>query len=166
LPALNTIQTLFSLSIKDKIGRLADLGTLIAIDPMSRCIAVHTYQNILKVIPLFSASSDVKTWTSLQKAGKRTRTPTFGEAGPPFTLRFFDELNIHDICSLKSVGLPKIAVLYEDASGSRFVRVHSLKLEAQEFGEDPSKYSVSATSHKLFASNNGILNMPRCLLIV
>lgn len=65
-----SLETVSSISIEEPFGRLAEYQAIL-VDPHTRCIAVHTYAGLLRVVPLIEQPQQQGVGASTQRRGSR-----------------------------------------------------------------------------------------------
>jgi DNA damage-binding protein 1 len=132
--ASQPIETRSTGDISDMIGRETENGQIVVVDPVCRCVAMHLYEGILKILPLdFNKRNEQKQ---------------------AFNIRL-EELNIFDIKLLapKRVNTdtnPVVAILYQDSKGARHVKSYQVNIAQKELVEGPFQQpNVDAGSNQL-----------------
>lgn len=111
----STIVTRATGDARDAIGRPADVGQKVTIDPDGRLIGMHIYDGVFKAMPLDSK----------------------GNLSEAYNIRL-EEQNVLDIRFLFGApSRPTIAILYQDTKGSRHVKTYEVNLKEKEFQEGP-----------------------------
>jgi hypothetical protein len=102
--------TVASGDVSDTIGRPVDNGQLGLLDPECRCIGLHLYDGLLKVVPL---------------------DPGTGTPGPEAFSARLEELNVIDAAFLAGCPTPTVALLYEDAKHARHIKTYCVGLRSK-----------------------------------
>lgn len=151
-----TLETVSSISIEEPFGRLDDYQCIL-VDPQTRCLAVHAYAGLLRIIPLVVVDSTTAA-THNNKRRRRRSSPSMqvedddadqdpdkeddddnGAAYPDgpinldhnFSVRLPSLLNVHCLAFVSSDGMaPTLACLHTDHTGSRVLT--SLRLDLAE----------------------------------
>jgi DNA damage-binding protein 1 len=126
----HAFKTVFNTSIEDTCGRPCDSGHLVSIDPLKRCVALHIYQGLVKIIPLYHSSS--KDFIPLTSTKKAKNPLQFGDPGQLIDLRLY-ELIVLDIAFLESSHeYPLMGVLYQDHADNRHFVCYSINIQQQK----------------------------------
>ena len=113
--AHSSIVTRANGDVRDAVGRPADVGQLATIDPECRLIGLHMYDGVFKVMPLDSK----------------------GNLSEAYNIRL-EEQNVLDVKFLFGApSKPTLAILYQDAKGTRHVKTYEVNLKEKEFQEGP-----------------------------
>jgi len=139
------------------LGRPAQCGPLVAMDPQSRCIALHLQEGLLTILPIYTnydppaaaaaaASSSSTTTARNYKQGEEEAAGDHQEdvtvmttrrqalLGTPFHCRL-EEACILAITFLQSSNpnaLPQLCVLHQDARGAQHMITHVVNLTKQQ----------------------------------
>ncbi|XP_055345998.1 DNA damage-binding protein 1-like [Paramacrobiotus metropolitanus] len=109
------IRTVAAGSVQDKVGRVTEQSNQVAVDPENRCIALHIYDSLVRIIPL-----------------KDTAEPKEIES---FNMRV-EECNIGSIVFLHNAARPTLALLHKDLYGTH---ISSYEVDFQEKELKPPK---------------------------
>lgn len=120
--------------VSDRIGRPAENGQVGLVDPACRCIALHLYDGILKIIPM-----DERTGACSEAFNVRLEElcvidmvwlhPHTGGAGPSTSAAAGG--------SGPGSGRPLLCVLYQEPKGARNVKTYEVALGAKDIVEGP-----------------------------
>eukprot|EP00166_Cyanidium_caldarium_P002108 ctg_213.g97 len=120
------VETVARGSVRSKIGKPCTRGQFVAVDPEYRCIALHVYESVLKIIP--------GHWGS--------------EA---FDVRI-DALEVQSLVFLKGTATPTLAILHADYTRNRHLLTYEVLLEERDLREGPCSYTyVDSSAELLFA---------------
>ncbi|GAA5820215.1 hypothetical protein JCM10212_006784 [Sporobolomyces blumeae] len=137
------IETMSSISIAEPFGRVSEYQA-IEVDPSSRCIVVHAYDGLVRVVPLAGSSGVASA------SRKTSRTPIRNEPAPApdpaasdvlndsFNIRITN-LNVTSIAALYTPTdrMPAIALVYTDHLGQKTLTTYDLDLVQKEVREGP-----------------------------
>ena len=120
------VETVARGSVRSKIGKPCTRGQFVAVDPEYRCIALHVYESVLKIIP--------GHWGS--------------EA---FDVRI-DALEVQSLVFLKGTATPTLAILHADYTRNRHLLTYEVLLEERDLREGPCSYTyLDSSAELLFA---------------
>lgn len=113
-------------------SRRSEAGTLALIEPEGRCIALHSFAGLLKIIPISPKDE-------------------FGDA---FVIRI-DEFHILDICFLEGHRHPAIAILFQDPGELRHVKVYHLSIEDEDVSMAWEHHEIDDLARKIIPVPGG-----------
>lgn len=131
------MQTLASTSIVEPFGRLSEYQT-IQVDPHARCLVIHAYDGLVRIVPLQS--------TSLAKPSRRgSTTATQPEsAAKPFDLDSsfnvrISDLNVTSLAVLATTpdSAPAFSLVHTDHTGAKVLTSYNIDLEEKDIEEGP-----------------------------
>jgi DNA damage-binding protein 1 len=115
------------------ISRPSEGGTIVAVDPFFRCIAIHAFDGLLTIVPVdlnYSPPSNAKADDDEAATRVNPRRPK-QVLGTPFHCRI-EESTILAITFLHTTSLPQIAVLHQDSRGAQHLTTHAIQLQKQQ----------------------------------
>ena len=121
------------------ISRPTEGGTIVAVDPYYRCIAVHAFDGLLTILPVdlsYQPPSNAKSDDNSTRANPRRSKQLLGI---PFHCRVEEStiLSIAFLCTNSPVGSNEsppiqIAVLHQDSRGLQHLTTHVVNLQKQQ----------------------------------
>eukprot|EP01029_Cantina_marsupialis_P011842 TRINITY_DN2634_c0_g1_i1.p1 TRINITY_DN2634_c0_g1~~TRINITY_DN2634_c0_g1_i1.p1 ORF type:complete len:767 (-),score=155.75 TRINITY_DN2634_c0_g1_i1:1286-3586(-) len=119
--------------VDDKIGRPAECGVMVTVDPFSRCIVMHIVDGMVKVIP----------------------TNSDGSMSDAFNVKV-DELNILDMSLMMHSECPLLGVLYADSSDNKHFRSYEINIPGRTIQDGPlAVQNLDHGAHRLIAPADG-----------
>jgi len=100
--------------LSDRIGRPSECGQLGVVDPECRCVGLHAYDGLFKIIPMDQR----------------------GQLRDAFNVRL-EELQVIDLKFLHGGARPTLAVLYEDAKEGRHVKTYEVNVAERDLEPGP-----------------------------
>jgi DNA damage-binding protein 1 len=147
------------------ISRPNEGGTIVAVDPYNRCIAVHAFDGLITIIPIdlnYQPSSNAKVDSGSNRVNARRPKQLLGT---PFHCRI-EESTILSISFLymtvESNEPPpiQIAVLYQDSRGSQHLTTHVINLQRQQihlYGSQSAPTSVQWLKKSMLDGGSSML---------
>ena len=134
-----------------KISRPTEGGTIVAVDPYYRCIAVHAFDGLLTILPVdlnYQPPSDAKSDDNSTRANPRRPKQLLGT---PFHCRVEEStiLSIEFMYTSAPVGSNEpppiqIAVLHQDSRGLQHLTTHVVNLQKQQLYLNGSQSAPSS----------------------
>ena len=135
-----TLETVSSISIEEPFGRLDDYQSIL-VDPQTRCLAVHAYAGLLRVIPLVEPATAARSMHVEEPANDDDNEDQAEVAAYPdgpinldhnFSVRLPSLLNVHCLAFVNSDSgmAPILACIHTDHTGSRVLT--SIRLDLAE----------------------------------
>ncbi|KWU45538.1 hypothetical protein RHOSPDRAFT_16259 [Rhodotorula sp. JG-1b] len=135
-----TLETVSSISIEEPFGRLDDYQSIL-VDPQTRCLAVHAYAGLLRVIPLVEPATAARSMHVGEPANDDDNEDQAEVAAYPdgpinldhnFSVRLPSLLNVHCLAFVNSDSgmAPTLACIHTDHTGSRVLT--SIRLDLAE----------------------------------
>ncbi|GKY95822.1 hypothetical protein MPSEU_000542800 [Mayamaea pseudoterrestris] len=170
-----SIKTLCSGSLRNdttdgaaSLARLAESGPLVAVDPDSRCIAMHVYDGLMSIISVnmnYVMPANAAGYKNDGSHGARhAPMPRMHRSsnvllGPVQHIRM-EERTILDVTFLhcNNQSQPQLVVLHQDARGGQHVMTHLVQLPTNLSGTQTSAVSDSSNSNATtILSGDGML---------
>ena len=123
------------------LGKQAESGPLVAVDPHARCVVLHLYDGLLTVFPIqtrYTPTTTKKT-SAGGAASKGFSNSSFASSvkptsilGPPFHVRL-EERTLLSLTMLHHADpsvspLPHVCVLHQDSRGAQHITTHCIDL--------------------------------------
>jgi DNA damage-binding protein 1 len=119
------------------IGRPAEAGPMIAMDPFRRCVAMHLYDGLLTILPIYAkyvAPKRLKGDADDDEPAKSSSSPTSKVLGEPFHSRI-EERTVLALSFLRGTdadAFPQVCVLHQDARGAQHIISHAVNLQQKQ----------------------------------
>ncbi|GAA6009649.1 hypothetical protein JCM11491_001047 [Sporobolomyces phaffii] len=132
------IHTVSSISIVEPFGRLSEYQT-IQVDPHGRCLVIHAYDGLVRVVSLL-ANSSTKPVRRGSTTFKRPNEPTTSpfDLGESFNVRI-SNLNVTSLALLTTDpdSAPAFSVVNTDHTGAKLLTTYNIVLEEKDIEEGP-----------------------------
>jgi DNA damage-binding protein 1 len=133
------------------LGKLAECGPLVSVDPHHRCIVLHLYDGLLTIFPIQQSYQPPSKRQQQQKGTGMSTTFSSRSAilGAPFHARL-EERTLLGITMLHhadpSATIPHVCVLHQDARGAQHITTHAIDLGRAQLVNLSSSSSNVASS--------------------
>lgn len=131
------LQTIAQTSIAEPFGRISEYQT-IQVDPHNRCLVVHAYDGLLRIVPLVTNGS------SPSKASRRGSTSKRNDESTVFTLDNsynvrVSNLNVTSLALLSTPldSAPAFALVNTDHHGNKVLTTYNIDLDEKDVEEGP-----------------------------
>ncbi|GAA5952645.1 hypothetical protein JCM3765_002231 [Sporobolomyces pararoseus] len=137
------VQTVSSISIAEPFGRVSEYQT-IQVDPHGRCLVIHVYDGLVRIIPLESNPSPSSSKptrrgssTSKKAVDGSLSTPKF-DLDNSFNVRV-SNLNVTSLAVLttKLDSAPAFSLVFTDHTGAKTLTTYNIDLEEKDIEEGP-----------------------------
>ncbi|ORY81221.1 CPSF A subunit region-domain-containing protein [Leucosporidium creatinivorum] len=143
------ILTTSTTSILEQFGRLSEYQTIL-VDPSQRCLLVHAYNGLVRIIPLTPPPTKARKGSKSSSRGSATAGggSTVIDLSRGYNVRL-PSLNVTSIAFLPPtltdneaedddpVSFPSIALIYSNHSGRKMLETHVVDLDEKELGDGP-----------------------------
>ncbi|GAA5973926.1 hypothetical protein JCM21900_005000 [Sporobolomyces salmonicolor] len=128
------IQTVSSTSIAEPFGRISEYQTIV-VDPRLRCLVVHAYDGLLRIVPLTPPTGKPSARSS--STSSSSTSPAF-DLSASYNVRI-SSLNVSSIAALPSPSddLPALAVVNTDHSGQKVLMTYFVDLDEKDLDAGP-----------------------------
>ena len=139
------------------LGKLAECGPLVSVDPHHRCIVTHLYDGLLTIFPI------QQNYQGTASQRQQQRTKGFGSSssfsgrssssnssilGAPFHARL-EERTLLSLCILNhsdpEATLPHVCLLHQDSRGAQHITTHAVDLQKAQLYNLSSNNTINSS---------------------
>ncbi|GAA5996047.1 hypothetical protein JCM5350_001648 [Sporobolomyces pararoseus] len=136
------VQTVSSISIAEPFGRVSEYQT-ISVDPHGRCLVVHAYDGLVRIVPLGSNHSSPSSSSSKSTRRGSSTSKKAIDASPfdldnSYNVRV-SNLNVTSLALLttKLDAAPAFSLVFTDHTGAKTLTTYNIDLEEKDIEEGP-----------------------------
>ncbi|GEM11024.1 DNA damage-binding protein 1 [Rhodotorula toruloides] len=134
---LFSVKTVSSVSLAESFGRLAEKQDIL-VDPAKRCMVVHAYAGLVRIVPLSSQTSSVRRGSRTSNTAVEEADSSLLDLSHGYNVRL-PVLNVASLALVASstTDTPILAVVYTEHTGVRMLTTFAISLKDKDLSKGP-----------------------------